>query len=49
MTKSQLTRKLKDALNGEGIPADTSPDDITPKIAEMIAEAIVEYVKNPEG
>ena len=49
MTKDQLRQKISDAMAGKGIPAGTSPKQMPELIAEALATAIVEYVKNPEG
>ena len=49
MTKKQLKQKISDAMSGKGIPSGTEPAQMPDLIAEALATAIVEYVKNPEG
>lgn len=49
MTKQQLKKKISDAMSGKGFPANTDPMMMSDLIAEALANAIVEYVKSPEG
>ena len=49
MTKQQLKQKISDAMAGKGMPENTEPAQMPDLIAEALATAIVEYVKNPEG
>ncbi len=48
MTKSALAEKIRFALSGEGIPSGTKPEQMTTLISVLIANAIAEYVENPE-
>jgi len=48
MTISALAEKIRFALSGEGIDPDTPPDVMTTIISVLIANAIAEYVENPE-
>jgi hypothetical protein len=49
MTKKELKQQISDAMAGKGIPENTDPAKMPDLIAEALATAIVEYVKNPEG
>ena len=48
MTKTQLQRKIKQALIGNDIPPGTDPGEMIEVISYQLAEAIAEYVKDPE-